>query len=120
MLTSPQTYKLTLAYNGQGYFGFQRQPRKKTIQSELEKAFFKILREKIVIIPSGRTDTGVHALKQVCHFDVRTKKAKARLKKKNFLNGKYFLNLLRGLQWGYIKTGLNLAFVILASLKLPT
>ena len=87
MLTSPQTYKLTLAYNGQGYFGFQRQPRKKTIQSELEKAFFKILREKIVIIPSGRTDTGVHALKQVCHFDVRTKKAKARLKKKNFLNG---------------------------------
>lgn len=84
-MNAPQTYKLTLAYNGQGYFGFQRQPHKKTIQSELERALFKILREKTALIPSGRTDAGVHALRQVCHFEIKTKKALVRLKKKNFL-----------------------------------
>lgn len=62
-------YKLTIAYDGTNYYGFQRQSTLPTIQEEIEKVLNKILQEDITITASGRTDAGVHALGQVAHFD---------------------------------------------------
>ncbi len=60
--------KLVYQYDGSGFWGFQRQPEKRTVQGELERGLNKILREDINLISSGRTDRGVHAKKQVSNF----------------------------------------------------
>lgn len=66
--------KLTLEYDGTGYFGFQKQPSKVTIQSSLEKALSKLFNQKMKIAAaSGRTDRGVHALGQVVNFQTESK-----------------------------------------------
>ncbi len=62
-------YLITLSYDGSDFYGFQRQKDLVTIQGELEKALSTILQEDIQIQASGRTDSGVHALGQVAHFD---------------------------------------------------
>ncbi|UCD55912.1 MAG: tRNA pseudouridine(38-40) synthase TruA, partial [Candidatus Omnitrophota bacterium] len=64
--------KLTIAYDGTRYAGWQVQKNARTIQEEIEKALKKILKEKVRIIGAGRTDSGVHAKAQVANF--RTKK----------------------------------------------
>lgn len=61
-------YKLQLAYDGTAYNGWQVQPNAVTIQEIIEKAIFTLIREKVRLIGSGRTDAGVHALEQVAHF----------------------------------------------------
>jgi tRNA pseudouridine38-40 synthase len=63
-----RNYRLTLAYDGTSYSGWQVQKNAKTIQRELEKALIKILKEKTRAIGSGRTDSGVHARAQVASF----------------------------------------------------
>lgn len=62
--------KLSLAYDGTKYHGFQKQNNTtlKTIQDELEKALSKITNESIIVNGSGRTDAGVHAKGQVVNF----------------------------------------------------
>lgn len=62
-------YKLTLAYNGENYHGWQTQPNAPTVQETLERAFSLILRQNTSITGCGRTDTGVHAEYYVAHFD---------------------------------------------------
>ncbi len=62
-------YKLIVSYDGSNYFGFQIQPNKDTIQSRLEGAMEQVYGEHIDVVASGRTDAGVSALSQVCHFD---------------------------------------------------
>ena len=62
-------YKLTLEYDGTNFAGYQVQPSKRTVQSELEKALFNIYGERVATFASGRTDAGVHALGAVVHFD---------------------------------------------------
>ena len=66
-----ETYKITISYDGTDYHGWQRQPRKRTIQGSLEKALSKIAQKQIPVIGSGRTDAGVHALAQTAHFKAR-------------------------------------------------
>jgi tRNA pseudouridine38-40 synthase len=62
-------FKIILEYDGTNYAGWQAQKSKlPTIQETIEKALRKILREKINLIASGRTDAGVHALAQVANF----------------------------------------------------
>lgn len=53
--------KLTIAYRGTRYHGFQRQPNAVTIQGELEKALSRILNGPVTVYGCSRTDTGVHA-----------------------------------------------------------
>jgi len=60
--------KLVIEYDGTNYFGFQKQKRHLSIQEELEKALTKLCNEKIKVISSGRTDSGVHAKAQVVNF----------------------------------------------------
>ncbi len=67
-----RTFKLTLAYDGTAYAGWQMQPGKPTIQAALEATLLKITGETIRVAASGRTDAGVHALGQVVSFYSRT------------------------------------------------
>ena len=62
-------YKAVVEYNGTGFVGWQSQPCGNTIQQIIEKSFHDIQLSKIKIFGSGRTDSGVHALGQVFHFD---------------------------------------------------
>ncbi len=63
--------KLTIEYDGTGFFGWQRQKSEPTIQQHLEDAIAKILNEKIVLTGCGRTDAGVHALEYIANFKTR-------------------------------------------------
>jgi tRNA pseudouridine38-40 synthase len=62
--------KITLAYDGTEYCGWQVQPNGMSIQQILQSAWHKITAERTNIVASGRTDAGVHAIGQVC--SVRT------------------------------------------------
>jgi tRNA pseudouridine38-40 synthase len=64
-----QGHKLTIAYRGTDFAGWQIQPGKRTVQQCLEDAVAKIWGAKISVQGSGRTDTGVHALGQVASFN---------------------------------------------------
>ncbi len=57
--------KFVIEYNGADFFGWQRQEGKRTVQGELERAFFELTKEKVIFEGSGRTDKGVHAFGQV-------------------------------------------------------
>ena len=61
--------KLTIAYDGQSFGGWQIQPNADTIQERLEAALAEVAKEPIRLHGSGRTDAGVHATGQVAHFD---------------------------------------------------
>ncbi len=65
-------YKLTLAYDGTHYGGWQIQPNAVSIQALLEKALLILLRTPTSAVASGRTDAGVHARGQVAHFTTET------------------------------------------------
>jgi tRNA pseudouridine38-40 synthase len=60
---------LGVEYDGSEFNGWQSQPEGRTVQDNLQLALSQIAAEKISIIAAGRTDTGVHALEQVIHFD---------------------------------------------------
>ena len=60
--------KLTIAYDGSQFHGWQIQPGLRTIQGLLADAAQQITQEKILIFGASRTDAGVHALGQVAHF----------------------------------------------------
>lgn len=64
--------KIEISYKGTRYHGFQRQKDRLSIQEVLEDALSKNLREDIQIEGSGRTDKGVHALRQVANFKTGT------------------------------------------------
>ena len=61
--------KVILEYDGKGYSGWQRQENSNSVQSEVEKALFKLTGKEITVHGAGRTDADVHALGQVFHFD---------------------------------------------------
>ena len=67
-----RTVKLTIAYDGTGYAGWQVQPDRDTVQSVLEGGIEKITGESVRVLASGRTDAGVHAAGQVVGFQTGT------------------------------------------------
>ncbi|MBV9104873.1 MAG: tRNA pseudouridine(38-40) synthase TruA [Verrucomicrobia bacterium] len=66
--------KLTVAYDGRQFSGWQSQRNRNAIQDHLERAFSQIASVPIKIQGAGRTDSGVHALGQVAHADVPRRK----------------------------------------------
>jgi tRNA pseudouridine38-40 synthase len=65
-------FKLTIEYAGTRYSGWQKQKNARTVQGEIEGAIGTVIREKTFeFMGSGRTDAGVHALRQIAHLDVR-------------------------------------------------
>jgi tRNA pseudouridine38-40 synthase len=75
--------KFTVSYDGTDFCGWQRQTHalKPSVCESVQKALEKVFDEEISLFASGRTDAGVHALNQVCHFD--TKRDPSRLKNFN-------------------------------------
>lgn len=63
-------YFLYFSYNGYAYHGIQYQPNGITVQEVLENCLSTLGRERVQIVPAGRTDAGVHARLMVAHFDV--------------------------------------------------
>jgi tRNA pseudouridine38-40 synthase len=63
-------WKLTIEYNGAGFCGWQRQAHNISVQQALEDAIKKFSGEDVTLHVAGRTDSGVHALGQVAHFDL--------------------------------------------------
>lgn len=64
-----QRIALVIQYLGTHFHGWQRQPHHRTVQEEIETVLHSVLKQRIVLHGSGRTDTGVHAAAQVAHFD---------------------------------------------------
>ena len=62
-------YQILIEYVGTNFRGWQVQKKSKTIQGLLQEKISKLLNEKIILLGSGRTDTGVHAIEQSAHFD---------------------------------------------------
>lgn len=60
---------LGIEYAGTAFCGWQYQPHARTVQGELQKAVSRVANHPIEVFAAGRTDTGVHALNQVVHFD---------------------------------------------------
>jgi len=75
-----QRYKLKIEYDGTPFVGWQFQKNGLSIQEVLQKAIFKLSEEKVIVTGAGRTDSGVHALSQTAHFDLKKK-----IKKNNLL-----------------------------------
>lgn len=65
-------YAILLAYDGTDYGGWQVQKNTITVQQRTEEALEKAFGKRITVTASGRTDSGVHAAGQVCHFDAET------------------------------------------------
>lgn len=64
---------LTIEYDGTNYSGWQRQYNGLAVQQVLEEALSKCCGETIVVTGASRTDAGVHALGQACHFDTHSR-----------------------------------------------
>ena len=75
-------YHIKIEYDGSKFVGWQCQNNGISVQEVLQKAFFKFLKEKVIVNASGRTDAGVHAIEQSAHIEL----------KKKIINKEVFLN----------------------------
>ena len=66
-------YQILIEYVGTSFVGWQIQKNGKSIQKIIQSTLSKLLKQKIILYGSGRTDAGVHALEQSAHFDVKNK-----------------------------------------------
>lgn len=62
-------YFIRLSYNGSAFCGWQIQKNANSVQEELQKALTTLLKEPVAVTGAGRTDTGVHAINYIAHFD---------------------------------------------------
>ena len=67
-------YQILIEYVGTNFIGWQIQRKGQSVQGLIQRTLSKILKEKIKLLGSGRTDAGVHALGQSAHFDTKKKK----------------------------------------------
>jgi len=66
-------YQIIIEYDGTNFVGWQMQKNGKSLQDAIQKILTKILKKKIILYGSGRTDSGVHAIGQSAHFIVKKK-----------------------------------------------
>ena len=77
-------YQIIIEYVGTNFVGWQVQKNGLSVQEAIQKTLCKILKQKIILYGSGRTDSGVHALAQSAHF----------ITKKKINNNFFFLNTI--------------------------
>ena len=83
-------YQILIEYVGTNFIGWQIQSEGQSVQKLIQTKISKLLKEKINLVGSGRTDSGVHAIEQSAHFDCKKKIENL----DNFLQSiNYFLNL---------------------------
>ena len=82
-------YQILIEYEGTNFRGWQVQKRGKTVQGLIQEKISNLLKEKIILLGSGRTDTGVHAIEQSAHFDCKNK---IKYLEKFLKSMNYFLN----------------------------
>ena len=82
-------YQILIEYIGTSFVGWQIQKKGKSIQKIVQLTLSKLLKQKIILYGSGRTDAGVHALEQSAHFDVKNK---IQYIEKTIKSLNYFLN----------------------------
>ena len=82
-------YQILIEYIGTNFKGWQIQKKGLTVQGVIQEKLSKLLKQKITLIGSGRTDAGVHAIEQSAHFECKNKISNT-LKFINSIN--YFLN----------------------------
>ena len=82
-------YQILVEYEGTNFKGWQIQKKGKTVQGFIQKKISILLKERIILLGSGRTDAGVHAIEQSAHFDC---KSKINEPKKFLKSINYFLN----------------------------
>ena len=89
-------YQILIEYVGTNYNGWQIQRKGDTIQGKIQNIISKILKEKVNIIGSGRTDSGVHAIEQSAHFDTsaKIKDSNKFLKSINHFSSRYGISVL--------------------------
>ena len=89
-------YQILVEYLGTKFIGWQKQLKGRSIQKEIEKTISKLLKQKIIIYGSGRTDSGVHALEQSAHFDSKFKIQDIRklIKSMNFFLNKKNISII--------------------------
>ena len=61
---------LNFSYDGTNFYGYQKQPNKRTVQGEIEKVLSTLFQEEVKIYASGRTDAKVHAINQYANFKI--------------------------------------------------
>ena len=66
-------YQILIEYVGTSFVGWQIQPKGKSVQKIIQLKISKLLKEKIKLVGSGRTDAGVHAIEQSAHFDTENR-----------------------------------------------
>lgn len=84
-------------YDGSNFFGFQRLNNERSVQKELEKILTKINKNEVTLKGAGRTDRGVHARSQMCHFDLDIKINESGLKKamNSLLPNDIYINFIK-------------------------
>ena len=66
-------YQILIEYVGTPFVGWQIQKKGKSVQKTIQLTLSKLLKQKIILYGSGRTDAGVHSLEQSAHFDIKNK-----------------------------------------------
>ena len=64
-------YQILIEYLGTNFIGWQIQKKGQSVQNLIQNKIFKLLKEKINLVGSGRTDSGVHAVEQSAHFECK-------------------------------------------------
>ncbi len=90
-------YQIHIEYVGTKFIGWQIQKKGHSIQRLIQRKLSKILKEKIILIGSGRTDRGVHAIEQSAHFECKKKikDHKIFLKSANYFLNKELISILK-------------------------
>ena len=90
------TYQINVEYQGTNFVGWQIQKNGLSVQEVLQKVLSKFLKDKIRVIGSGRTDSGVHAIEQSAHFITKFKIIDKNIfiNSINFFLSKYLISIL--------------------------
>ena len=89
-------YQIIIEYDGTKFVGWQYQKNGLSIQEVIQKKLTKLLKQKIILVGAGRTDSGVHALGQSANFTINKKIDNTRLflNSINFFLKKYSIVIL--------------------------